>query len=1412
MKKLFFAFTLLFFLALAIFPDEIYSRCVAWRFGKACEKMFGGKFDYEELVIESGKVILKKGSLCKQGEFQATFSEAVLGTAFHLKKREISCDLGVDGLKIIHFKEPKKRGCCKKTSCFSLLNFSLTTHIRSAEWMLQKEGKPLQTHHFELKKTIAHHAFNGELSLLLDGSEKPIQAHIHHSKDRILKIRTHLDSQPFGSSWALMNYFFFEELPLGLDKWSVESGVLNGECELSLYRGVPLALSGSLELDRLNAENAALKICCELDHFGADLNIDFASPDTFDGEFVLEGGRLGLKECYEFCKAPDFNNIHTKICVKKGHLESTTLNGVLLGLNSEVVLDWYSPDVIVKMDFQGVSKEMWTLFSEPWQKKFQKAFPNDFFAIQAWVRRCEEGLELEGSLGIVDEQKERYAFDFGCHFGKGKEVDIFIPQSLPVSLTDSVDHFLGRVKHQFCLAQKYLGWFDSKNVPLEKFISPFLFAQTRLELSGNSKFEGTFDEKYLIVFYEGDKISLDGPHFSFEVPQLNKQVAPESVAVHYIDLQSGKHVGFLPLKNALYTQKTHQLEFSNSDAFLTFENNTIHIQDIKTHWNQLDFEGEVELAIHAADDVDLSIWAHSISGPVSDAQKVLSHFTHSYFWDIPLKGAVRSLDTALFFKYHFSPHAVLLDGKIQGDFVGGLDLPLFSLKDLSTHIEFDHVKNQLTLQDIEGNLTLPAFRGNEGPSFFFKSPCVTCVDFPFFQYDFEADVSNLGHIRGHTKNVGGLRSLSLVGDQFDFQALEGEKAFEIVKLKWKDWESSGNISWDASAVEFKKILLSDGDRSNLSFSGAFNRHDQSLAGEIDRFAFPFEKASLASWNPKGEIYGSAKVQWKVSEEFQIHADTSFRELEFGGLHFGQGKNLKCFFSSAFGLSIEGLEFKFPAESGMERYKLGKFHYDDRQNKIHFDGFDFSIPPEKFTLISKVMGTFFPGKVDPKLAHLIKTLKVDEPLEGRISLEIYPNNMWIMLNLADGEYHFLDKKLDLKDFSLIYDPLELNIWTQCRYLDQYYWIHGLTDSMTLSHGKFALSDTRKQSQKKLAPDSALVVTWERAAETGVCIRNVEGTFLESQVKLTSVIPKMELSDEIQLRGQIAFSYEKILPLLPEETKNYLNSLKLAGKFVLDGEFFFPKENLLKPSFSATLAAQDCKLAAVEFSSLSADLDYEAGEIDFSNLVIKDWAGRLSLSQGKLLHEDDVWKIKLYDLHLNEVRLSRLRSPWTKWSRKDKPFFRSLFIPSFELDEFSGTLTELKSFVGSGRLEFSNLPKKTLFNNLLFLPTEITARIGLDLTALVPAKGTIIYEIQDGKICLNEFKDVYSDGKRSRFYLASGAPAFVDFNGNLNISVRMKQYNLLMKLAELFTISVKGTLKHPKYSFSSQDDVGMRDEDK
>ena len=86
---------------------------------------------------------------------------------------------------------------------------------------------------------------------------------------------------------------------------------------------------------------------------------------------------------------------------------------------------------------------------------------------------------------------------------------------------------------------------------------------------------------------------------------------------------------------------------------------------------------------------------------------------------------------------------------------------------------------------------------------------------------------------------------------------------------------------------------------------------------------------------------------------------------------------------------------------------------------------------------------------------------------------------------------------------------------------------------------------------------------------------------------------------------------------------------------------------------------------------------------------------------------------------------------------------------------------------------------------------------------PVSGTIYYRIHDGKVYFEKFKDVYSEGKLSKFYLAEdSAESFMDFHGNLNLQVRMKQYNLVFKLAELFTVSVQGNIKKPTYSLNKQ----------
>jgi hypothetical protein len=148
-------------------------------------------------------------------------------------------------------------------------------------------------------------------------------------------------------------------------------------------------------------------------------------------------------------------------------------------------------------------------------------------------------------------------------------------------------------------------------------------------------------------------------------------------------------------------------------------------------------------------------------------------------------------------------------------------------------------------------------------------------------------------------------------------------------------------------------------------------------------------------------------------------------------------------------------------------------------------------------------------------------------------------------------------------------------------------------------------------------------------------------------------------------------------------------------------------------------------------------------------------------------------------------------------------KSLVIRSLNIKDVVGIVGYRNTFTGTGQLTFANPPKKNLQHTILAIPAELLTRIGLDLDVLTPVRGTILFQLGNGRANLKKFKDVYSKGKMSKFNLSnSGRNCFVDFDGNINLQVKMKQYNLIFKLAELFTVNVQGTLQKPSYTLNKQ----------
>ena len=868
-------------------------------------------------------------------------------------------------------------------------------------------------------------------------------------------------------------------------------------------------------------------------------------------------------------------------------------------------------------------------------------------------------------------------------------------------------------------------------------MTPFLLRDVQMCASGLADFEGTFDERYLMVFYEGSNFCLESPHFKLSAPTVKKGVDSEITPVHYFDLKRWNHIGFLPLQGAEYWQKNHDFSLEKAAALVHFENNIVKIQDIVTTGEGIDFQGDVNITIHSLEDIDLIISADRLEGESAQAQRFLAHFKPSFFCEIPLEGRVFGGDEALFFHYHFKPTASMVEGRVHGQIQLTGSHPLIAFKDYVAAVDYD---------------------------------CVTM--------DFSCNVTAEGKqfltLNGTSQVVADGREISILGEGpypgeiVRLKAVQKGRALSVAECICGPWKGEADMNFYANGVSFKNMRCWTDQNTGFYFSGLYDTVDEIVKGEISElkwdFTSFFEKGP-SMWKPKGEIAGSGSLIWKIREGI-------------------------C--------SVDGLEVEIPGEESIEKYKLGRFHWNMHKRNIHFEGFDFSLPPEKLPWVAEMAQALFPGKIPSTLVDGLEALKQTEPLEGHISLELYPENVWIYLNLKDGIYDFSDRQLDLKNFHLAYDPLELNIWTQCLYRDTYYWLHLISDNATMSRGKFILSE-----REWAEGDEGLIATWEREAE-GWCVKRVEGNFCGMEAALSA--SKVEdCPQSVSLEGRVQFDSAKIAPFFSPVLSDVIETSALSGMCALEGEFIFDKHDFSDASFAGRVSGDECQIGGVSLSAFTSNLIYRPNLIKISDFSIEDWAGHLNIHELILTRSGEEWLIDMDLLAVEDLRLSRLKSPWTKRSPRDKPIFRSLFIRSFVLENMVGTFGDFRTLLGSGSVDFTNLPRKTFLSNLLFLPTEITARIGLDFTNLVPVRGTIEYVIEDGRINILEFKEMYSDGKRSRFYLADGFPAYIDFKGNLNMKVKMKQYSLLMKLAEFFTVTVKGTLLHPTYTLCNHIDA-------
>ncbi|MBA3239337.1 MAG: hypothetical protein H0T62_13480 [Parachlamydiaceae bacterium] len=305
-----------------------------------------------------------------------------------------------------------------------------------------------------------------------------------------------------------------------------------------------------------------------------------------------------------------------------------------------------------------------------------------------------------------------------------------------------------------------------------------------------------------------------------------------------------------------------------------------------------------------------------------------------------------------------------------------------------------------------------------------------------------------------------------------------------------------------------------------------------------------------------------------------------------------------------------------------------------------------------------------------------------------------------------------------------------------------------------------------------------------------------------IDLAQNVNDISLRTHAPLIGTVAIDFGQITELMPSDFQKFMSEWNIRKKISFTGQWNFSQK--FEPtdgyfSFEGNLKGENVQFKGYEFELLQANCAFSTNKVVLNNLTLQDPAGSLQIDQIMGVPDRNrSWNVSAGTCRLTNWRPSLMREMGKKSPESDT----SLVISRLIIDRFQGIVNETSSFKGMGEFHFSQQSNRATNNPLFVVPMEIINRIGLDLSILTPLSGNVFFEILDDKIILTKLKDVYSDGKLSKFNLSSSNSSYIDFNGNLNLQMRMKHYSLFFKLAELFTFNVTGTLQKPIYSFKKQ----------
>lgn len=573
--------------------------------------------------------------------------------------------------------------------------------------------------------------------------------------------------------------------------------------------------------------------------------------------------------------------------------------------------------------------------------------------------------------------------------------------------------------------------------------------------------------------------------------------------------------------------------------------------------------------------------------------------------------------------------------------------------------------------------------------------------------------------------------------------------------------------------------------------------------------WPSVSELIKEWDLTGNLRanGSFKIETALNDR-GWHADLSLngslKEWGIKDLKFVDTENFSVHYLSDRGITLRhfstGTYIK-DSDQLMNSIQVEKIDHDFTSSGWDLENMQFRIPSKQLNATSQFVFSLMGEADNSKSLAFLDTVEREGSVQGNISGHYAHDQTEVTVALEDGLYEIDHVPHEFKDLVIQYDPLYMNMKGRYRIENHWPYFACTTPSSSFGRGYITFKDHLDQEIDDLS------IHWKILPQEGFIVEDAVGSLCGVTVNLVRD-PKEKVDDEWHhLNGSVICELPKALPLLPLEVADHIQQQEMGGTYEMTGKWAIARDEQRTGGtcFAGNIEGVDCKAKGYYFEKFKGEASYSPQQAAIHNILIEDKAGVIDISTLSMMrNKDNEWDFTIPKFFIKNFRPSLLREEKSKNLSVTR---NGLVLSLIEADEIQGVLSESSTWQGAGHFTFANPPKSSLQHTIFAIPAEIITRIGLNPAVLTPIEGIVQFEIGNGKILFKKFKDVYSDSRASKFYLpTTHTPSFLDFDGNLNIQIRMKQYNFLFKIAELFTVTVKGNLEKPIYTLRKQDKKG------